>query len=282
LTGVQCEDCNGLGKDEFDDFLGDIVSQAEVGASDRDKAQDDGGRLEDLTAIRPLYPLQLGPAGPQEANRAVAAPLGSARGLLGSGNATAATVAGLAGDLLNLVLAEVALGLRLVLDFVLGKMFWIGSNATVRGRPCAGGVHGHATCATHERGVELVDIARGVVERARHVSTDGGAADRRLFAIGRSSGLGATGCSPKGRGRGVVAPATSATLLCAFTITGHNSAPALASLPMAGVLATPAAVLTQPDAIGVVALALVGLVVAMLALLACEGDRDSNVSAGHV
>jgi hypothetical protein len=51
---------------------------------------------------------------------------------------------------------------------------------------------------------------------------------------------------------------------------------------MAGVLATPAAVLAQPDAIGVVALALIGLVVAVLALLAGEGDSDPNVSAGHV
>jgi hypothetical protein len=51
---------------------------------------------------------------------------------------------------------------------------------------------------------------------------------------------------------------------------------------MAGVLTTPAAVLAQRDAIGVVALALVCLVVAMFALLASEGDRDTNVSTGHV
>jgi hypothetical protein len=50
---------------------------------------------------------------------------------------------------------------------------------------------------------------------------------------------------------------------------------------MAGVLATPAAVLAQGDAIGVIALALVGLVVAMLAVLASEGDSDSYVSASH-
>jgi peptidoglycan-N-acetylglucosamine deacetylase len=51
---------------------------------------------------------------------------------------------------------------------------------------------------------------------------------------------------------------------------------------MAGVLATPAAVLAQPDAIGVVALALIRLVIAVLALLAGEGDSNPNVSAGHV
>jgi hypothetical protein len=48
-----------------------------------------------------------------------------------------------------------------------------------------------------------------------------------------------------------------------------------------GVLAAKAAVLAQGDAIGIVALALVGLVVAMFALLAGEGDSDSYVSAGH-
>jgi hypothetical protein len=51
---------------------------------------------------------------------------------------------------------------------------------------------------------------------------------------------------------------------------------------MAGVLATPTAVLAQADAIGVVALALIRLVVTVLALLAGEGDSDPNVSAGHV
>jgi hypothetical protein len=46
--------------------------------------------------------------------------------------------------------------------------------------------------------------------------------------------------------------------------------------------AAPLAVLTQADAIRVVALGLVGLVVPALALLACEGDGDPDVSAGHV
>jgi hypothetical protein len=50
---------------------------------------------------------------------------------------------------------------------------------------------------------------------------------------------------------------------------------------MAGVLATPATVLAQLDPIRVVALALIRLVVAMLALLAREGDSNSDVSAGH-
>jgi hypothetical protein len=51
---------------------------------------------------------------------------------------------------------------------------------------------------------------------------------------------------------------------------------------VAGVPAAPATVLAQGDPIGAVALALVGLVIAMLAVLAGEGDSYSNVSAGHI
>jgi hypothetical protein len=47
------------------------------------------------------------------------------------------------------------------------------------------------------------------------------------------------------------------------------------------VLPAEAAVLAQRDSIWIVALALVGLVVAALALLAREGYSDSNISAGH-
>src|SRR5918911_667456 len=50
---------------------------------------------------------------------------------------------------------------------------------------------------------------------------------------------------------------------------------------MRGVPTAPLAVLAQRDAIGVVALGLVGLVVPALALLAREGDGDPDVSAGH-
>jgi hypothetical protein len=60
-------------EDEFDEFLGDIVGAAKVETSDGNEAKYDGCRLEDLTAIRPLDALQLGPAGTEEANGAVAA-----------------------------------------------------------------------------------------------------------------------------------------------------------------------------------------------------------------
>jgi hypothetical protein len=50
---------------------------------------------------------------------------------------------------------------------------------------------------------------------------------------------------------------------------------------MRRVLAAPTAVLAELDSIGVVPLALLCLIVAPLALLACEGYGDSNVSASH-
>jgi hypothetical protein len=47
-------------------------------------------------------------------------------------------------------------------------------------------------------------------------------------------------------------------------------------------MTTPATVLAQRDPIGAVALALIGLIIAMLAILASEGDSYPNVSASHV
>jgi hypothetical protein len=44
----------------------------------------------------------------------------------------------------------------------------------------------------------------------------------------------------------------------------------------------PAAVLAQLDALGIVALALIGLVIPAPAFLAREGYGDPDVSAGHV
>jgi hypothetical protein len=51
---------------------------------------------------------------------------------------------------------------------------------------------------------------------------------------------------------------------------------------MSGVPTAPAAVLPQLDALGVVALALIALVIPALALLTREGDSDPDVSAGHL
>src|SRR3954454_2713837 len=55
-------------QDEVDDVLGHDVRQAEIGAGDDDEADHDRGRLTDLTAVRPLHALELGPARGQEAD----------------------------------------------------------------------------------------------------------------------------------------------------------------------------------------------------------------------
>src|ERR1700728_2694274 len=78
-------------KDEFDDFLGDVVGQTEVGAGDCDEADDDSGCLEDLAAVGPLYALELCPAGANEADGAVSAAQRRAGGTLGLTATTAAS-----------------------------------------------------------------------------------------------------------------------------------------------------------------------------------------------
>jgi hypothetical protein len=72
-------------------------------------------------------------------------------------------------------------------------------------------------------------------------------------------------------------PALGLTLLGALAVTRHASA----GLFVRGVLPAPAAVLAELDPVRVVPLRLLALVVTPLALLAREGDGDSNVSASH-
>jgi hypothetical protein len=67
------------------------------------------------------------------------------------------------------------------------------------------------------------------------------------------------------------------SLLGPLAITRHGSA----RLLVRRVLATPAAVFAKLNPVRVVALRLLGLIVTPLALLACEGHGDSNVSASH-
>src|SRR5277367_661833 len=62
LTTYQ-RNIQGSSEDEFDEFLRHVVGDAEIGTGDRDEADDHGRCLEDLAAIGPLDPLQLGPAG---------------------------------------------------------------------------------------------------------------------------------------------------------------------------------------------------------------------------
>src|ERR1700722_6438141 len=70
-------------EDKLDNILGHEVREAEICACDRDEAEHDGRRLRDLTAVRPLHSLQLGPAGAKKREHAIAAADRSARGLLG-------------------------------------------------------------------------------------------------------------------------------------------------------------------------------------------------------
>ncbi len=229
-------------EDEVDDLLGYPVGATEIQTGDDDEAQHDARRLEDLRAVGPLHALKLSPARAQEGN--------------------GATWQRFATTTLHLA------GVTSAIDF-LSRRFNCGESITRSGL----GIDRlrlirqllwsdrYAFGAPHERGIELVHAAGGVVQRARQVPT--------TWLTG--------GCIWTARSL-----ATSLALLCTFAVTGHSWVPALTRLPMAGVFATPAAVLAQRHPIGVVALALVCLIVAMLALLACEGDSDSHISAGHV
>jgi len=67
----------------------------------------------------------------------------------------------------------------------------------------------------------------------------------------------------------------------ARTVGGHRLRSSLTRLAMPGMTPAPLAVLAQRDAIRVIALGLLGLVVPALAVLACEGHSDPDVSAGH-
>jgi hypothetical protein len=53
-------------EDETNDLLGRPVGDAEIDAGNRDEAEHDRCGLRDVAAIRPLYPLELGPACAQE------------------------------------------------------------------------------------------------------------------------------------------------------------------------------------------------------------------------
>ena len=121
------------------------------------------------------------------------------------------------------------------------------------------GVGGDAARAGDERRVDLLDLARGVLERLRHVLVHG------LTRRGAEAVLG-----PRARLRCLARCRSRATTRLP-----------LAGLAVARVPPAPLAVLPQRDAVGVVALGLVGLVVPPLAVLAGEGDCDPDVSAGH-
>jgi hypothetical protein len=156
-------------EDEFDDFFGHEIGGAEVEAGDGDEPEYDGGRLRDMTAVGPLHALELSPARAQESHDAVAGRQRRAgRSLADAGDsATSASRWGSktdrravtilvalergAGNLQRVFGGPVSLQ-RLVCVLVGLRGVW-------RGRDPAG--------SGHERGIELVDVARGVLERSR-------------------------------------------------------------------------------------------------------------------
>lgn len=50
-------------EDEIDDLLSNPVGRAEIGTGDSNEANDHGSGLGDLSAVGPLHPLKLSPAG---------------------------------------------------------------------------------------------------------------------------------------------------------------------------------------------------------------------------
>src|SRR4051812_30790332 len=97
---------------------------------------------------------------------------------------------------------------------------------------------------------------------------------RRRFDAALRVGDGA-GVLASGLARG---PAFGLAIFRPLTVTGHGG---LAGLAVRRVLAAPAAVLAQLDAVGVVPLRLVRLVVTPLAILTSERYRDAYISACH-
>ena|GEM_PF-6057265 len=240
-------------EDEIHDLLGRPVGNTKIETGNGHEAQDDRSGLRDLATIGPLYSVELGPAGAQE---------GQSAGVNG---------------LCRLANERRTLGRSAIAECLLGRLQPTAASTTpspicrnellarLRIKRAIAVLRlgllleGNSTGATDESRVELVDIA----------------------GMRKSSGkVGTNGPVPRWSSR-TLAYGPRASLPCALAVTSHGSAPALAGLPVAGVPAAPATVLAQAHPIGVVALALIRLVVAMLALLAGEGDSDPNVSASH-
>src|SRR5215207_4364368 len=232
----------------FDQGLPDLVEQTEVAAGDDHEAEHDGGGLADLAAVRPLHAPQLVDAVAEEREQAVAR-----TALLGLDVDAAAAARG------RVALDGVGRAIALV---VVVELVLVDAGAAVvaagRRQPRLGQAR-------------LVDLGRGVAQRVgRRGALAQGRVDRvviRSQADVAGDIVGATG---------LVLTTTPAPL----AITSHCNA-SLARLAMPGMAPAPLAELPQGDAIRIVALGLVGLIVPALALLACEGDGDPDVSAGH-
>jgi len=240
-------------EDEIYDLLGRPVGNAEIYPGDGHKADDDGRGLCDMTPVGPLYSLQLSPAGPKEGKRT---PVDRLRGLVSDRR---------------------LLGGRAIAEGVLGGL------RTASAAPPAS-----SPARWHELSRRRLERAIAVLRLSFLLDWDSAsAADERSVelvdvpCVGQGARDIGSHRAVRGWRRRALTYGPLPALPCALAITGHSSAPALASLPVAGVPTAPATVLAQAHPIGVVALGLVCLIVAMLALLAGEGDSDPNVSASH-
>ena len=229
--------------------LGDEVGDAEEGAGDDDEAEHDRGGLADLTAVRPLHALELGPAGPQEVDEAAAA---AAAGVLASG-AAAPRAAGAR----SAASRRRPSAVRLVAAVA----------ATLARRRRRPGRLGLAVGAGDDRRLELVDVA-GVLDAGPGRSRGGCA-----LGLGRHAGAARRAWTAAGL-------AALLALLRALTVAGHGPSRATGSPGgwcASGTTCSTCAARCDPGCCAWTC----SSVVAPLALLAGEGDSDAHVSAGH-
>jgi hypothetical protein len=128
------------------------VGDAEVGAGDRDEAEYDRRCLTNLASVRPLHTLELGPAGAEKRNDAVAL---RARRLWGWNSALPKGL--LRCRSVSTVPTTTTTGRNQLRRLRLRGAFAIALNL---------GLDRNAASAANERGVELVDIAC-MIERGR-------------------------------------------------------------------------------------------------------------------
>jgi hypothetical protein len=260
----------GLGKlsleDELDDLVGDEVSHTQEDTGDDHKADHDPRGLHDLPSVWPLYPLELSPASLKEMDQAAADPGPPPRVRSPSGSEFAAGVAtapaaapapATAATLPTTNPAATATGL----DGLLGQLLLGHRLAQIR--------------PPHRQlGVGQLDIRCSVLDRVRRML-----AMRILWIlVPRRPRRG----DPRLR-HGTVGGPMRPPFATTFAVAGHERVRLCsARLAMSRVAPAPAAVLAQLQSFRIIPLALVGLIVPALALLAREGGSDPNVSTGHL
>ena len=261
-----------------DDLAGDEVRQAEEGAGDDDEAYGDRCGLADLPTIRPLYSLQLAPASSQEGRR------GGRPRAPRSRERRAAARAHELGAVLDVAVA----GRRLLERLPRRRRRGPRAPRTAprrRARQVDGGVDrrraGVGRGRVDQLGAADLELRLGEVDLAarelRRLAGSCRCAPRRCVGRGRRRAtVGAACLSAAGR----TCLAVSA-LLRSSAVAGHDRVLAQRVSRCAVCDLHQRQYLRSWIRSGIVALALVRLVVASLAVFARERDCDPNVSAGH-